>query len=111
MGGILSVVIKYNVELSTEILESNLKRLINQIYKLLPLREEGNDWQKPLETIIEELGGMANLLIDQTAAIFPILCKLEGLFNYTKNTDFGLYRRTIFECLSLLNSVKENVSK
>ena len=35
--------------------ERNLKRLTNQIYKLLPSREEGLDWQLPLDTIIEEL--------------------------------------------------------
>jgi len=29
-------------------LEKNLKKIINQVYKLLPLREEGKDWRKPL---------------------------------------------------------------
>jgi len=31
----------------------------------LPLREEGHDWQKPLETIMEELAGMDRLFLDQ----------------------------------------------
>ena len=43
--------------------ERNLKRLTNQIYKLLPSREEGLDWQFPLDTIIEELSGM-NILME-----------------------------------------------
>jgi hypothetical protein len=32
---------------------------------LLPMREEGSDWQKPLETLMEELKGMSKLLIGQ----------------------------------------------
>lgn len=36
--------IKYNnIEIDNEIIKNNLKRLINQIYKLLPNREEGLD--------------------------------------------------------------------
>ena len=42
---------KYNLEVSNETLIKSLKRIINLIYKLLPMREEGNDWEKPLETI------------------------------------------------------------
>ena len=40
--------LKYNLAISNDIIKSDFKRLINQIYKLLPTREEGNDWQKPL---------------------------------------------------------------
>ena len=101
--------LKYNLEISCEDVQNNLKRIINQIYKLLPTREEHTDWIKPLETIMEELGGMSRLLIDQQSAIFTIACKLEGLYLLTEEDDFGLYRRTIFEVLSLLNLVKENV--
>lgn len=36
--------IKYNnIEIDNEIIKNNFKRLINQIYKLLPNREEGLD--------------------------------------------------------------------
>ena len=96
---------KYNLEVNEETLHSNLKRNINLIYKLLPMREEGKDWEKPLETIIEELVGMNRLLIDLQPQLFPIICKLEGLFSLTDNADMALYRRTIFECLSLLSKV------
>ena len=34
---------KYNTEIENEIVITNLKRLINQTYKLLPNREEGVD--------------------------------------------------------------------
>jgi hypothetical protein len=63
-----------------------------------------------LGTIIEELSGMDKLLINYHNILFPLLCKLEGLHNLTKEKDFFLYRRTIFECLNLLSVLKEEVS-
>ena len=47
------VILKYNLSFSEEIIDKDIKRIINQIYRLLPLREEKQDWQKPLQTIIE----------------------------------------------------------
>lgn len=96
---------KYNLEVNKNAFEFNLKRNINLIYKLLPMREEGADWTKPLETIIEELVGMNRLLVDLQPALFPIICKLEGLFSLTAEEDMPLFRRIIFECLSLLSRI------
>jgi hypothetical protein len=97
---------KYNLEVSYDTLSQTLKRNINLVYKLLPMREEGNDWEKPLETIIEELVGMNRLLVDLQTELFPIICKLEGLFSLVNEEDMALYRRTIFECLTLLSKIK-----
>ena len=36
---------------------------------------------------------------------FPLLSKLEGLYSLTNDEDFLCYRRTIFECLNLLNNL------
>lgn len=103
------MIIKYNTLIKDEAIQNNLRRLTNQIYKLLPNREENIDWKKPLETIVVELAGMNLLLIDQQDILFPLLCKLEGLFTLTKEEDFFLFRRTIFECLSLMNNLKESI--
>lgn len=97
---------KYNLEVSKGTIQKSMKRIINLTYKLLPMREEGIDWIRPLETIIEELVGMNRLLFDLQDDLFPIICKLEGLFSLTEQDDMSLYRRTIFECLSLLNKVE-----
>ena len=48
---------------------------------------------------------MSNLLVGQQEILFPLLCKLEGLFTLTETKDFFLFRRTIFECLSLLSNL------
>lgn len=97
---------KYDLDVTQETLNKALVKNVNLIYKLLPLREEGSDWVKPLETILEELVGMNRLLIDLQPELFPIICKLEGLFSLTNDEDMLLYRRTIFECLSLLSKLK-----
>ena len=81
----------------------NLKKLTNQAYKLLPEREEGMNWQLPLDTIIEEFAGMSLLLTDHHDILFPLLCKLQGLKTLDREDDFLLFRRTIFDCLNLIN--------
>ena len=90
-------------------IDFNLKRVINQVYKLLPMREKGRDWEKPLETLIEQLSGMKRLIIGQDDLFFLILCKMEGLFSLNKTEDMAIYRRIIFECLGLLNILNQNV--
>ena len=88
-------------------IQKNLMRLINQIYKLLPQREEEKDWKTPLSTIIEELLGMIDLLNQEK--LFSLLCKLQGLNHLVQEEDFPLYRRIIFECLTLLNEIKGEI--
>jgi hypothetical protein len=105
------MLIKYNTEISTEAIVKNLNRITNQIYKLLPSREEGLDWEKPLLTLIEEIAGMDRLLIGQHTTLFLLLCKLEGLFTLTKKEDFGVFRGIVFECLSLINSLSKECQK
>jgi len=101
------MIIAYYADIDSKAIDYNLKRLTNQIYKLLPNREENIDWQKPLDTIIEELAGMDKMLIDQHEILFSLLCKLKGLSILTQEEDFSLFRRTIFECLSLMNTLRK----
>ena len=103
------MIIKYNADIDISAIKINLKRLTNQIYKLLPTWEEGSDWQKPLITIIEEFSGMDKLFVDHQDILFKLLCKLEGLTIFTNETDFFDFRRTVFECLSLVGSLGESL--
>lgn len=96
-----------NIEINA--VHFNIKRIINQVYKLLPMREQGKNWIKPLETLIEQLSGMKRLIVGQDNLFFLILCKMEGLFGLSRAEDLSIYRRTIFECLTLLNELNQNV--
>lgn len=102
--------IKYNAFIDNEAIKTNLKRLTNQIYKLLPNWEEAVDWRKPLTTILEELAGMNRLFLDHHVILFSLLCKLEGLFTLddtgeNEKQNFFVFRKTIFECLGLVNDL------
>lgn len=100
------MVLKYNVEIDNEAIIKNIDRITNQIFKLLPNREEGGDWNTPLQNLIVELTGMNNLFNDHTD-LFPLLCKLEALLTLTAEDDFPMFRKVIFECLGLLNGLKK----
>ena len=101
------MILKYGFDIDKEAVKVNLGRLTNQIYKLLPIREEGGNWEKPLETIMEELAGMDRLFLGQQPELYKISCKLEGLFTLTQEDDFMVYRGIIFECLSLIGELSK----
>ena len=101
------MILKYNVDIEEQTIHNRLQNLINQTYKLLPSREEGADWGKPLQTVLEELAGMQRLMnCGYSEIFFPLLNKLEGLYSLVEDDDFLCYRRTIFECLGLMNDLQ-----
>jgi hypothetical protein len=100
------MVFKYDIEFDKEAIIKNIDRLTNQIFKLLPSREEGGDWETPLQNLILEITGMKALWIDQTE-LFSLLCKLEALMSLTEENDFFAFRKLIFECLGTLNNIKK----
>lgn len=99
---------KYDLEFDKEAIIKNIDRLINQIFKLLPSREEGEDWVVPLQNLILEITGLKVLWIDQVKLI-PLLCKLEMLQSLTEENDFLIFRKLIFESLSLLKQIEEEL--
>ena len=80
-------------------IETNVRRLTNQLWKLIPMRENEEDWRKQLETVIIEITGMNTILVIDEI-LMQLLSKLEGLRDV--EIAFELYRKTIFECISLL---------
>lgn len=101
------MLLKYNLDIDKEAIQVNLTRLTNQIYKLLPIREEGGDWRRPLETIMEEVAGVDRLFLDQQPMVYKLACKLEGLYSLNHTEDFMLYRSIIFECLGIIGELQK----
>ena len=93
---------KYGMELEKVDFDVYLTGMKNKIYKLLPLREESLEWGKYLTTILVELNGLDELLCNRIYLI-SLLAKLEGLY---KLEDFMIYRRTIFECLNIIDELR-----
>ena len=96
----------YDIEVDNQALQKNLKRIQSQIFKLLPMAEEKQDYKKPLETITLELLGMQGLF-SNLEYLIALICKLRGLMELDLEKDFMLYRRTIFECCGLVDKVSD----
>ena len=52
---------KYEIEFTDEQIKSNVQRLTNQLWKLIPMREHNENWQKQLETVLIEIAGLNEL--------------------------------------------------
>lgn len=97
-----------NLDIPDSSVANECKRLTNQIWKLIPMRENQEQWEAQAATITEEIAGLGQLLIIAEDPNFLILLsKLEGLT--TKGgEDFMIYRKTVFRCIDLLNKVLNN---
>ena len=54
---------------------------------------------------------MKKIIKGQDNLFILILCKLEGLFSLNSKRSMVSYRRTIFQCLSLLNKLREKINE
>ena len=70
------------------------------------MREHEEDWLKQLDTVILEIAGLNEIFI-ATPQFLQLLCKLEGL--KLVDTSFEVYRKTVFESISLLQEVKHGI--
>ena len=93
---------KYGIEVAEEILTANINRLTNQLWKLIPMREHEEDWLEQLNTVIVEIVGLYEVF-EVNQKLIILLSKLEGL--RLTDTEFKLYRKTVFEAISLLREI------
>lgn len=80
-------------------MQKNVMRLTNQLWKLIPMKEHEEDWKKQLDTVVLEITGLKEIFI-LTPTLVSLLSKLEGL--RAVEVPFTLYRKTVFESISLL---------
>ena len=93
---------KYNLEVPNESFINEINRLTNQIWKLIPMRENEEDWLAHLQTVIVEITGLGEIvMLDEN--LLPLLEILEGI--NIKETDFRIYRKLVFEAISLLRKL------
>lgn len=93
---------KYNFDVPIEVIELNIKRLTNQLWKLIPMRENGEDWEKQLKTVTLEIAGLNEVFLS-FPQFLQLLSKLEGL--QQTETEFDFYRKTVFESINLLQEI------
>lgn len=99
------MITKYHIDIPNEVMEKNIIRLTNQLWKLIPMWENGEKWIKQLDTVIIEIAGLNEIFI-QDPRFLQLLSKLEGL-SALDNIEFSIYRKTVFECISLLQEINK----
>lgn len=93
---------KYGFDMAPASLEKNITRLTNQMWKLIPMRENDENWEKQLDTVILEIAGLNEIFVENPQFL-QLLAKLEGIRVVTP--EFDVYRKTVFESISLLRGV------
>ncbi len=96
---------KYNLIFSKEEINNEIIRLTNQLWKLIPMRENEEDWKKQLETVIIDIAGKDEIFL-HNSHFLQLLSKLEGL--RVVENDFNIYRKTIFEAINILQEVRKS---
>ena len=90
---------KYDFDIPIESFNTNITRLTNQMWKLIPMKENNEDWQKQLDTVIVEVAGLQEIF-KQDVRFLQLLSKLEGI--KAIDLTFSHYRKNVFESISLL---------
>lgn len=97
----------FGINIASESVERNITRLTNQIWKLIPMKENNEDWEKQLDTVNLEIAGLG-VIFAAKPQFLTLRAKLEGIKTQS-NIEFELYRKTVFECLTLLTDVRKTL--
>lgn len=89
---------KKQFHFSSDAWNRNNTRLTNQIFKLLPMYENGEEWQKQQETIILELWGYNDMFADNSS-FMVLIAKLHALDHAE---DKMIFRKLVFEAITAL---------
>lgn len=94
---------KYDIDFNIQDVNINIQRLTNQVWKLIPMRENNEDWKRQLDNVLIEIVGLNEIF--EGPSFLQALSKLEGI--RVQETDFELYRKTVFETITSLQKLKK----
>lgn len=87
---------KKQFHFSSDAWNRNNIRLTNQIFKLLPMYENDEDWRKQRQTIVLELHGY-NAMFEDNPHFMVLIAKLMALDHAE---DKMVFRKIIFEAIT-----------
>lgn len=82
--------------------EGFYNKLKGRLYGLLCEREKEGAWEKFLDTILIELYGLDKT--ERTINYYPLIGKLSEL----KFLNYEYFRKTIFECMNLVEELSKS---
>ena len=97
------VTTKFGINISEECVKSDINRLTNQLWKLIPMKENGENWLEQLNTVLVEIRGLSEIFASNDKFLI-LLSKLEGL-RVSEDLSFPICRKTVFESISLLREM------
>ena len=105
---VYSMIDNYNINIENSSIEKTISRLTNQLWKLIPMRENEEDWKKQLNTVNVEIAGLGQIF-SSIPQFLTLRAYLEGLLN--TEVKFEVYRKIVFESISLLQEVGKYASR
>lgn len=102
----IMLVLNNQFDIDNAAIVKNFDRIMNAVFKLLPLREEKQDWNNSLDNTILELASIADVITDDYE-LFQVIYKLNALKRLESNDDFPIYRKYIFEILGSMGKIKK----
>ena len=102
---------KYDNKIPDLLIKNYFKNLINQFYKILPIKESGEDTlQKYMESLMRELIGCGSLIdkINNDSLYLCLLCTLQYLID--NNGDINVIRSEVFKSISICKKLENKYS-
>ena len=97
------VTMKCGISIPEKSFRSDIDRLTTQLWKLIPMKENEENWLEQLNTVIVEIRGLSEIFASNDKFLI-LLSKLEGL-KISEDLEFSIYRKTVFESISLLREM------
>lgn len=91
-----------SIIIDTDVFEGYKNKVKNRLYGLLCEREKGGEWEKFLDTILIEFYGYARDL--KSINYWVLIGKLSAL----RYLSFEYFRKTVFECMNLVNALESD---
>ena len=99
----------YNVEMSREVMKKRVNELINQFYKILPLREnESATLSQYTGSLLREMLGMKQLLVEwhddsQYASLLGILQYISD----NPTCDVSVVKSDVFKAINIIKRLQK----
>ena len=89
----------------TSLIAENVVNLSNQIFKLLPYKETGNEHlEEHFNNVIFRVIGLSKII--PSPELITVICWLEAA---KIETDFGLYRKAVLDSCSTVRAIQQRL--
>lgn len=90
-----------------QVVANDIARLINQVWKLIPMRENNENWKKQIDFLLVEVRGL-QALFNEHLDFLIVISSLEGLRS-SDDIEFVHYRSVVFSIISLLGAQSDRL--